>query len=147
MIVDRRFRGAYCLHHPWWWRQHAPSQKTTLNIISPPWELEISHNYSIVTLHNRQYHRLKIAVFWDVAPCSLSDIDRRFSTNTLTKESVSSSQTLVSIYHSTRCYIPPDSHLQTRQRNIRAQLDPVPQRFNYEEKCLPVLYYRQTTQE
>jgi hypothetical protein len=27
MIVDRRFRGAYCLHHPWWW------QKTALNII------------------------------------------------------------------------------------------------------------------
>jgi hypothetical protein len=26
MIVDLRFRGAYCLHHPWW------SQKTTLNI-------------------------------------------------------------------------------------------------------------------
>jgi hypothetical protein len=24
IIVDRRFRGTYCLHtHPWWWRQHA----------------------------------------------------------------------------------------------------------------------------
>jgi hypothetical protein len=59
MIVDRRFRGVYCLHHkgwgithpwwfphPWWWRQYAPlkrrstiilhdstSQKTILNII------------------------------------------------------------------------------------------------------------------
>jgi hypothetical protein len=98
----------------------------------------------LLLLHNRQYHSLKMAAFWDVAPCSLADSDRRFSTNTLTKESVSSSQILVSIY----CYIPPDSHLQTRQRNnIRAQLDPVPQRFNYEEKCLPVLYYRQTTQE
>jgi hypothetical protein len=33
MIVDRRFRGAYCLHHPWWqlWTSY-----------SPPWELEIS---------------------------------------------------------------------------------------------------------
>jgi hypothetical protein len=47
LIVDRRFRGAYCLHdHPWWWRQYTPlkrrstiilhgsiTQKTTLNII------------------------------------------------------------------------------------------------------------------
>jgi hypothetical protein len=46
MIVNRRFRGAYCLHHQGWvrWRQYAPlkrrstiilhgsiSQKTTLN--------------------------------------------------------------------------------------------------------------------
>jgi hypothetical protein len=30
MIVDRRFRGAYCLHHhhhPWWWRQYAPLKR------------------------------------------------------------------------------------------------------------------------
>jgi hypothetical protein len=47
IIVDRRFRGAYCLHHhPWWWRKYVPlkrrstiildvstSQKTILNII------------------------------------------------------------------------------------------------------------------
>jgi hypothetical protein len=47
MIVDRCFRGAYCLHHQgWWWRQYASlkrrstiilhgstSQKTILNII------------------------------------------------------------------------------------------------------------------
>jgi len=33
MIVDRRFRGAYCLHHQW--RQLWTSY-------SPPWELEIS---------------------------------------------------------------------------------------------------------
>jgi hypothetical protein len=29
IIVDRRFRGTYCLHHPWW----CTSQKTILNII------------------------------------------------------------------------------------------------------------------
>jgi len=35
MIVDRRFRGAYCLHHQGWviWTSY-----------SPPWELEISHS-------------------------------------------------------------------------------------------------------
>jgi hypothetical protein len=47
IIVDRRFRGTYCLHyHPGWWRQYVPlkrrstiilhgitSQKTILNII------------------------------------------------------------------------------------------------------------------
>jgi len=51
LIVDRRFRGAYCLHHRgwwwwwWWWRQYVPlkrrstiilhgstTQKTALNI-------------------------------------------------------------------------------------------------------------------
>jgi hypothetical protein len=47
IIVDRRFKGTYCLqHHPWWWRQYVPlkrrstiilqgrtSQKTILNFI------------------------------------------------------------------------------------------------------------------
>jgi hypothetical protein len=39
---------------------------------------------------------MKMAVFWDVVPCSLVDIDRCFSV-TLMMEAVSSSETLVSI--------------------------------------------------
>jgi hypothetical protein len=40
MIVDRRFRGAYCLHHQGWWTSY-----------SPPWELEISQSlYLFLTL-------------------------------------------------------------------------------------------------
>jgi hypothetical protein len=40
IIVDRRFRGTYFLHHQGWrqfWTSH-----------SPPWKLEISQYYSIV---------------------------------------------------------------------------------------------------
>jgi hypothetical protein len=50
LIVDRRFRGAYCLHHQGWnvGRQsfytavHPRRQFWTS--YSPPWELEISHS-------------------------------------------------------------------------------------------------------
>jgi len=32
MIVDRRFRGAYCLH-PWWWRQYTPLKRRSTIIL------------------------------------------------------------------------------------------------------------------
>jgi hypothetical protein len=33
MIVDRHFRGAYCLHHQgWWWRQHVTLKPTIYNV-------------------------------------------------------------------------------------------------------------------
>jgi hypothetical protein len=63
-----------------------------------------------------------MAVFWDVAPCSLVDIDRCFrgayclhyqgvsSLTTLMMEAVSSSETLLNIYQTTWCNIPEDSH-------------------------------------
>jgi hypothetical protein len=46
-------------------------------------------------------------VFWDVAPCSLVDIDRRIAV-----KATSSSETSVNIYQTTRRNIPEDSHLQ-----------------------------------
>jgi hypothetical protein len=52
---------------------------------------------------------MNMAVFWDVVPCSLIDID-------LMIEAVSFSETSVFIYQTTRCNIPQDSHLHTRHR-------------------------------
>jgi hypothetical protein len=51
---------------------------------------------------------MKVAVFWDVAPCSLADMD----SITLMMEAVSSCETLDSIYYTAWCSIPEDSHLQ-----------------------------------
>jgi hypothetical protein len=48
---------------------------------------------------------MKTTIFWDVATCSLVDIDRQMS------EAVSSSDTSADIYQITRCYIPEDSRL------------------------------------
>jgi hypothetical protein len=39
MIVDRRFRGAYCLHH----QGSVYPRRQLWTSYSPPWELEISH--------------------------------------------------------------------------------------------------------
>jgi hypothetical protein len=60
-----------------------------------------------------------MAVFCDVAPCSLVDNDRHFRGAsclivrvrvTLMMEAVSSSEILVIIYQTTRCDIPEDTH-------------------------------------
>jgi hypothetical protein len=51
---------------------------------------------------------MKMAVFWDVARCSVVDIA---SIIALMMEAVSSSETSVSVYQTTRRKIPEDSHL------------------------------------
>jgi hypothetical protein len=52
-----------------------------------------------------------MAVFWDVTPCSLVDIERCFS------------ETSVSIYQATQRNIPEDNHVHTRRReNLKSQL-------------------------
>jgi hypothetical protein len=53
IIIDRRFRGAYCLHY-----QYAPLKRRSTIILharrqlwtsySPPWELEISQSTSMI---------------------------------------------------------------------------------------------------
>jgi hypothetical protein len=55
MIVDRRFRGAYCLHHQG--RQFWTSY-------SPPWELEISHKW--LKLKVFEDVRIKVTNFLDI---------------------------------------------------------------------------------
>jgi hypothetical protein len=52
---------------------------------------------------------MKIIVFWDVAPCSLLEIDRRFIA--LMMEAVSTSETSVNSYETTGRNIPEDNHL------------------------------------
>jgi hypothetical protein len=52
------------------------------------------------------------AVFWDVASCSL-----------LMMEAVSTSETAVSLYETSRRNIPEDGHFHTRRReNLKSQL-------------------------
>jgi hypothetical protein len=51
-----------------------------------------------------------MAAFWDVAPRTLVEVDRRFRATTLIMEAVSASETSVSLYQPTPLYIPKDSH-------------------------------------
>jgi hypothetical protein len=58
----------------------------------------------------------KMAVFWDVAPCSLVEIYQRFRGHrsraiALMMEAASTSETLVNFYQTTRRHIQEDSHL------------------------------------
>jgi hypothetical protein len=53
---------------------------------------------------------MKMTVFWDFAPCSLVEIDRRFR-GALMMEAASTSETSVNFYETTRRNIPEDRHL------------------------------------
>jgi hypothetical protein len=56
---------------------------------------------------------MKMTVFWKVAPCSLVDVYRRFRcAYSLLVKGVSTSETSVNFYQTTRGNIPEDSHLQ-----------------------------------
>jgi hypothetical protein len=62
----------------------------------------------------------KMDVSWDVAPCSLVEAYRRFRgafcLHYQGDEAVSTSETSVNFYQTTRCNIPEDRHLHTRCR-------------------------------
>jgi hypothetical protein len=68
------------------------------------------------TPHHELYvSRLKMAVFWVVAPCSLAIA--------LMMEAARTSETLVNFYQTTRCYNPEDSNLHTHRReNLKSYL-------------------------
>jgi hypothetical protein len=62
---------------------------------------------------------VKMTVFWDVAPCSLTEIDQGFRGASASiigamMEAVSTSQTLVSFCETTWRNIPEDSHLHVK---------------------------------
>jgi hypothetical protein len=77
-----------------------------------------------------------MAVFWDVVPCSLVKIVRRFrgahcfhhqSDESLVMGAVSTSETSVNIYQTAWRSISEDSHLQTRRRkNLKSHKLPFP---------------------
>jgi hypothetical protein len=50
-----------------------------------------------------------MAVFWDVAPCSLVEIDRRFRAITLMIKAASTSETSANFYETARHNTPEDS--------------------------------------
>jgi hypothetical protein len=54
----------------------------------------------------------KMAVFWVVAPCSLVEVYKCFRVIALMMEAARTSEKLVNIYQTIRCYNPEDSHLQ-----------------------------------
>jgi hypothetical protein len=67
-----------------------------------------------------------MAALWDVAPCSLVEIDWRFRRVliALMMESFYTSETSVSFHQTTRRNNPEDSYLHTRRReNLKSQQD------------------------
>jgi hypothetical protein len=64
-------------------------------------------------------NQLKIKAFWDVAPCSLVGVDRRFRGAYCLAQmmnAVRTSETSISCNETTRRYIPEGSNLNTRRR-------------------------------
>jgi hypothetical protein len=63
-----------------------------------------------------------MTVFWDVEPCSLLEVYRRFR-RALTMEAANTSGTSVNFYQTTLRNIPEDTHLHTRRReNLKSHL-------------------------
>jgi hypothetical protein len=72
---------------------------------------------------------MKMAVFWVVAPCSLVEVYQRFGGPCCLHHqgdeywAMSTSETLVNVYQTTRCYNPKDSNLHTHRReNLESYL-------------------------
>jgi hypothetical protein len=61
---------------------------------------------------------VKIGTFWDVAPCSLRRVERRFRFIALMMEAVRTSETSVYSKETTWRYIPEESNIHTRCREI-----------------------------
>jgi hypothetical protein len=70
------------------------------------------------------YFKMKMTVFWDVAPCTLVVTD--------VLEVRAASIIRVNFYHTTRRNIPEDSHLHTRRReNLKShQFDFISNKYN-----------------
>jgi hypothetical protein len=67
--------------------------------------------FNFVRLEILKAMSIKMAVSWNIAPCSLIDTDGSFrGLYCLHHQSDSSSETSVSSYHITQCYIREDSH-------------------------------------
>jgi hypothetical protein len=65
-----------------------------------------------------------MAVFWEIAPCSLVEVYQRFRVIiALMMDVARTSETLVNFYQTTRRYNPEDRHLRTHGRkNLKSYL-------------------------
>jgi hypothetical protein len=64
-----------------------------------------------------------VAVFWDLEPCNLVEIDKLFGAIALMLEAVNISETSVNLYATSRCNIPEDIHLHIRRcENLKSHL-------------------------
>jgi hypothetical protein len=89
---------------------------------------DIYHGHA--SLNDKQYTGM--AVFWVIAPCSLVEVYQRFrgacclhhqGDEWMMMEAARTSETLVNVYQTTRCYSPEDSHLRTyRRENLKSYL-------------------------
>jgi hypothetical protein len=78
MIVDRRFRGAYCLHHQWWWRLYCrvkwlstnvqrcvlPPSSMMMEVILPCKMIVDQRFRGVYCLHHQWWWRLYCRVKW-----------------------------------------------------------------------------------
>jgi hypothetical protein len=82
--------------------------------------MQVSSNSTtlIRNIFNEVHENIKMTICWDVSPCSLVEIDRRFRGPYCLhhQEVVSSFEMSVNFYETTRRNIPEDSHLHTRRR-------------------------------
>jgi hypothetical protein len=88
-----------------------------------------------------------MTVLWDVAPCSLVDIYRRFRgvyclhhQGDLMMEAVITSETSIIFYETTRRNIPEDGHLDTRRRENRKSHLIVPFKNTEDFKRVVMMY-------
>jgi hypothetical protein len=72
------------------------------------WEDDIKMNLKELRFQVLTAARMKMTVFWDVAPCSLIEFDRCFP-----MEALSTSEKSVNFYETTWHNMPEDSHLQS----------------------------------
>jgi hypothetical protein len=56
--------------------------------------------------------RMKLTAFWDIAPCSLIEVDQRFREIALMIDAVRTSETSVNFYETTWRNIPDGCHLE-----------------------------------
>jgi hypothetical protein len=69
---------------------------------------------SLSNLNSQTTNHKKLAVFWDVAPCRLTDVSDVLAASFI--RPLCTSETLVNIYQTSQRNIPDDSHLHTRRR-------------------------------
>jgi hypothetical protein len=100
------------------------------------WDRSKNLNFS-----EEQKEEMKMTVFWDVAPCSLVEVYRRFRCahclHHQGDETTRTSKMSVNFYQTARHNIPEDVHLHTRHRqNLKSQKEEIPGIWYVYSLCL-----------